>query len=165
LRLDLPELLRAPDFDDLRDEVDELFAAERVFEALLFRAPLARFDPLFDPLAFEPLAFEPRALERALLLELLEPELFVEPFDERFAPLFDPPRAAERELFVPPFDALLRAVDFFAPLLLELLPELLLDFLAAPFDPDPSRLPPPSCLLTVAQARRSASSSDTPRLS
>jgi hypothetical protein len=157
LRLDLPALLRAPDFDDLRDEVEELFAAERDFEAPLFFAP-ARFDPP---------AFEPRAEER----ELFEPELFVERFDDElfdaaFDPLFDSPRADERELF----DGLLRDADFFAPPLLTPLPELLLepllDFLAALFfDPDPLLLPPPSCLLTVAQARRSASSSDTPRLS
>jgi hypothetical protein len=124
LRLDLPALLRAPDFDDLRDEVEELFAAERDFEAPLFFAPV-RFDPLFVP-----------------------------------------PRADERELFV----VLLRDADFFAPPLLaalpELLVELLLDFFAALFlDPEPPFLPPPSCLLTVAQARRSASSSDRPRLS
>jgi hypothetical protein len=157
LRLDLPALLRAPDFEDLRDEVEERFAAERDFEAPLFFAPLERFDPP---------AFEPRAEER----ELFEPELFVERFDDEpfeapFDPLFVPPRADERELF----DALLRAVDFLAPPLLAL-PELLLAplldlFAALFFDPDPLRLPPPSCLLTVAQARRSASSSDTPRLS
>ena len=141
--------------------------------------------PLFFALVrFEPLVFELRAEE---------PEFFVERFDDEafdaFEPLFDPPRAEERELFDPLFDALLREAGFLAPLLLvvfpELLPELLLllaGFLAPPFpelllapladrfaalffDPEPPRLPPPSCLLTVAQARRSASSSDKPRLS
>ena len=50
-------------------------------------------------------------------------------------------------LFRPPFDALLR----------------LLFFLALRFLPDPDLRPPPLCLFTVAHARRSASSSETPR--
>lgn len=38
-------------------------------------------------------------------------------------------------------------------------------FLVADFLPEPLFLPPPLCLFTVAQARRSASPSDTPRFS
>jgi hypothetical protein len=158
-----PPLLRAPrDFapDVLREDVVARFAAERPFEA----------DDFVPPFAEDLLAFEPRADERAELfvppprvaLDLRDDDLlerFVdEPFAEDFlAPeLFDeelrPPRAAERELFV--LD--LRDADFFAPLLRDCF---------APFEPEPPLFPPPSCLLTVAQARRSASSSDTPRSS
>jgi len=145
LRLDFAELLRPDPFDDLREVVEERFAAVRDLPALFF-APVARFDPP---------DFVPRAEDFAeLLAELFRPELLLraeparllpapdEVFDDFFAPLF----------LAPPFAARLLdpALDFFA---------------ALRFAPEPPRLPPPSCLLTVAQARRSASSSDTPRLS
>jgi hypothetical protein len=59
--------------------------------------------------------------------------------------------------------------DFLLELpLLELLLDLPEDFEEDPlffFEPDPPFFPPPSCLLTVAHARRSASLSDTPRFS
>ena len=148
-----PALLRAPDFEPelLRDGEVARLAAERVF------APdfVARFADDFAPVL--------RAVE-ALLERLVE-----EPFAADFlAPdRFDaalPPRAAERELFAPD---LRDAADFFAPLLRALLPALFFALLlrALLFEPEPPFLPPPSCLLTVAQARRSASSSDRPRSS
>jgi hypothetical protein len=140
--------LRAPpdrfDPDALRDAVEALFAAERDFEAfepVLLRA-VVRF-------AADLLDFVPRAEERAAPFD---PELFFELFVER---LLDEPLPAELfEL------ALLRdAADFFAP------PLRAVDFDALFLAPEPLLFPPPSCLLTVAHARRSASSSETPRLS
>lgn len=55
------------------------------------------------------------------------------------------------------------AVDFFA----DDLPDDFVDFLLPlePLRPLPDFLPPPDCLFTVAQARRSASPCDTPRSS
>jgi hypothetical protein len=143
------ELLRAPlvrfDPDDLRDAVEARFAAERDFDADLEPPRFVGDLRVFDPCADE------RFVDELFADDFLAPELF----DEELLP----PRAAERELFAPDLRA---AVDFFAPLLRDVL--LLALFLAA-FEPEPPFLPPPSCLLTVAQARRSASSSGTPRLS
>src|SRR5215211_1494738 len=85
------------------------------------------------------------------LLRLDLPELLrLDPFEDL--------RDVVEDRFVP----LLRAAAFFAPLFVERLLDPVRDLLAAlRFEPEPPRLPPPSCLLTVAQARRSASSSDT----
>jgi hypothetical protein len=154
---------------DLRDDVVARFAAERVFEAGDFAPRFAEDFVAFDPRAGEREAelFAPpraaldfRAVEP--LLERFVEELFAEDF---LAPeLFDEELllvlcAADRVLFAPD---LRDAADFLAPLLRDV--PLLAAFLA-PLEPEPPFLPPPSCLLTVAQARRSASSSDTPRLS
>ena len=169
-----PELLRAPDFDPdaLRDEVVARFAAERPFAEDAFVARFAGDLLAFDPRAGERDAELFAALLRAALglraVEALLKRFVDEPLAEDFAPelfdeeLFDdallPPRAADRE----PLALDLRdADDVFAPLLRALLPALFF----APFEPEPPLLPPPSCLFTVAQARRSASSSGTPRLS
>lgn len=155
MRLDFAALLRPDPFDDLREVVEERFAAVRDLPALFF-APVARFDPP---------DFVPRAEDLAEdLAELFRPELLLRAAPARLLPapdeLFDE-RFAE-DFFAPLFLAPL----FLAPLFVARLLEPALDFFAAlRFAPEPPRLPPPSCLLTVAQARRSASSSDTPRLS
>jgi hypothetical protein len=166
-----PELLRAPpDFeaDDLRDEVVARLAAERPFAEDDFVPRLAEDFVPFDPRAGERDAELFASLLRAVgdlravepLLECFVDELFLEDFlaPELFEGALPPPRAAARVLFA--LD-LRDAADFFAPLLRALLPALFFEL----FEPEPPLLPPPSCLLTVAHARRSASSSDTPRLS
>jgi hypothetical protein len=129
----------------LRDAVEARFAADRPF--------VADFEPprfVADLLVFDARADE-RFVDELLAEDFLAPELF----DDALLP----PRAADRVLFA--LD-LRDAADFFAALLRDVR---LLALFLAPFDPEPPFLPPPSCLLTVAQARRAASPSDTPRLS
>ncbi|HWE94227.1 MAG TPA: hypothetical protein VG269_09705 [Tepidisphaeraceae bacterium] len=56
---------------------------------------------------------------------------------------FDPADLPRADLVLPDFAEALRVRD--------------LEAVVEPLRPDPAFLPPPSCLLTVAQARRSAS--------
>jgi hypothetical protein len=173
--------------DDLREEVAADFAAERFVDfAPVFRLAAGFFFAALERAPEIALwAVRPRADERAV--ELLEPALRVRDAAgffaaARFAPVPDEPlrpalfvaEPLREELFAAELlrlaAVLLDSVDaeraaagrfaaaFFAPRFADV-------FVAFLARPDPLFLPPPVSLLTVAQARRSASSSETPRLS
>lgn len=139
---------------DERDRPD--FEAERDFVDLRDPLPLDLPDLLEDDLLERPREDLPgedfrdepledlRELERLLVDDLLE-EDFLGPPEDFLDDLPGDDLLEEDLLDDPDFE------DFLLPL--------------EPFFPLPDFLPPPDCLFTVAQARRSASFFDTPRSS
>jgi hypothetical protein len=173
--------------EDLRDDVEADFAAERfVVLAPPFRLAAGFLAALERAPVFEVVDLPPRAVERPALFE---PALLLRDAAGFFAAARLPPAADEplravrvellfvERLLAALFEvALLRAPVFFAeadraagrlaaaapPFAPPLFDEAVVVFRPRP---DPLFLPPPLSLLTVAQARRSASSSETPRVS
>lgn len=139
---DRPDFELEADFVDLRAPLPlDLLDLPDLLEDDLLERPLE--DLPDDDFRDEPLEDLPE-LERLLVDDLLE-EDFLEPPEDFLDDLPDGDLLEEDLLDDPDF------ADFLLPL--------------EPFFPLPDFLPPPDCLFTVAQARRSASFFDTPRSS
>jgi hypothetical protein len=151
-----------------------------VYEALFFVFALDRFEPVFfaaperpavffaelDPrLAVVFLAVDPRF---GVVFLAVDPRFAVVFFAVFFALALAPPELPDAARLLRVVAAFFAALDRLAldRLAWLFLPPLLADAVFSFLPrPDPLFLPPPVCLLTVAHARFSASSSETPRFS